>query len=92
MSFMSEMKIGISGSIGSGKSTVARYIRDKGYFVFDCDAYNAWLLEFGNEGFNRVWDYIPEAFIGTYLSKQKLSQIILMIPIRRPCWSLCCIL
>lgn len=39
------MKIAITGTIGSGKSTVVSYIRDKGYSVFDCDDYAHKLLE-----------------------------------------------
>ena len=35
------MKIAITGTIGSGKSTVASYLRNKGYFVFDWDEVNS---------------------------------------------------
>lgn len=38
------MKIAITGTIGSGKSTVISYIKDKGYKVFDCDEYAHELL------------------------------------------------
>ena len=31
------MKVGLTGGIGSGKSFVARLLRDKGFLVFDCD-------------------------------------------------------
>lgn len=31
------MKVGLTGGIGSGKSFVARLLRDKGFEVFDCD-------------------------------------------------------
>lgn len=34
---MKKIKIGITGNIGSGKSTVAEYYRNKGYTVLDAD-------------------------------------------------------
>ncbi|MBR3227157.1 MAG: dephospho-CoA kinase [Erysipelotrichaceae bacterium] len=70
------MKIAITGTIGSGKSTVSSLIREKGYEVFDCDAYNAWLLEKGNEGWKRVREAFPEAFEEDELDKKKLASII----------------
>ena len=30
--------IGITGGIGSGKSTISNMLREQGYVVFDCDA------------------------------------------------------
>ena len=38
------MIVGITGSIGSGKSTVTKYLSDKGYNTFSCDEYNKELL------------------------------------------------
>ncbi len=38
------MKIGITGTIGSGKSQVLSYIESKGYNVFDSDKYAHYLL------------------------------------------------
>lgn len=70
------MKIAITGLIGSGKSTVCKYIRDKGYHVFDCDAYNSYLLEEGNEGYLKVKEVFPEVFEGDTLIKKRLSDLI----------------
>lgn len=70
------MKIAITGSIGSGKSTVSKYIRDKGYHVFDCDKYNSYLLEKGNEGYLKVKETFPSVFDGDILNKKKLSDLI----------------
>lgn len=39
------MKIAITGTIGSGKSTVVSYIISKGFEVFDCDKYAHELLK-----------------------------------------------
>ncbi len=61
MSEGEKMIIGITGTIGSGKSTVSAYIESKGYPVYDTDAFThqyyeiegalyGWLLdEFGSE-------------------------------------------
>ena len=39
------MKIAVTGTIGSGKSTVCAYLKELGYDVFDCDEVNRDLLE-----------------------------------------------
>lgn len=39
------MKIAITGSIGSGKTSVSKIIKEFGFDVFDCDAYNSYLLK-----------------------------------------------
>lgn len=48
------MKIAISGTIGSGKSTVSNYLRSLGFKVFDCDAANRELLIKGNKGYRAL--------------------------------------
>lgn len=54
MSKLSEKKvIGITGSMGSGKSEIARYLRNK-YPVLDCDQVNADLLKKGNLGYQKL--------------------------------------
>lgn len=70
------MKIAVSGSIGSGKSTVAAYIRDKGYDVFDCDEVNRRLLEKGEEGYREAEKAFPMCFDENGLDKRKLSAIV----------------
>ena len=32
------IKIGLTGGIGAGKSTVSEYLRNRGYIVLDADA------------------------------------------------------
>lgn len=70
------MKISITGTIGSGKSTVADYFREKGYYVFDVDRYNSELLKKGNKGYLKVKDIFPECFDKNELNKKKLASII----------------
>ena len=65
------MKIAITGTIGSGKSTVASYLRNKGYFVFDCDDVNRELL---NSGI--LVEYFPECYDDDLLDKKKLANIV----------------
>ena len=70
------MKYAITGTIGSGKSAVCEYLRQKGYHVFDCDKYNAYLLEKGNVGYKLVKEYFLDCFDGYDLNKKKLANII----------------
>ena len=70
------MKIAITGSIGSGKSTVSEYLKTKGYDVFDCDEYNAYLLEKGHIGYKKVKEAFPTCFNRGQLDKKALADII----------------
>lgn len=46
--------IGITGGIGTGKSTVCNYIKEKGYKVFDCDKISHDLLEYNEDVKNKI--------------------------------------
>ena len=70
------MKYAITGTIGSGKSEVVLYLKDRGYHVFDCDKYNAFLLEKDNVGYKFVKEFFPSCFDNDNLNKQKLANII----------------
>lgn len=74
MPYMS--KIAITGTIASGKTSVCDYLRSSGFYVFDCDAYNSYLLEKGNEGFLRVKDRFNECIIDGAIDKKILARII----------------
>lgn len=65
------MKIAITGTIGSGKSTVASYLRNKGHFVFDCDEVNRELLNS-----DILVEYFPECYDDGLLDKKKLANIV----------------
>lgn len=55
MSNLSKKKvIALTGSIGSGKSQVSYYLKEKKYPVIDCDEINAKLLERGEDGYNEL--------------------------------------
>ena len=70
------MKIAITGTIGSGKSTVSDYIRSKGYYVFDADKVNSNFLLEGNLGYIEVKKNFANAFDGNTLNKSKLASIV----------------
>ena len=48
------MIIGVTGTIGSGKSTVCNILRNQGYEVIDADAIHHELMEVGNVIYNDV--------------------------------------
>ena len=48
------MIIGVTGTIGSGKSTVCNIVRNLGYEVIDADAIHHELMEVGNVSYNDV--------------------------------------
>ncbi|MBQ6334177.1 MAG: dephospho-CoA kinase [Erysipelotrichaceae bacterium] len=70
------MKIAVTGSIGSGKSVVCEYLRQKGFDVFDCDYENSLLLQKGEKGYLMIREEFPDCFDGDELNKKKLAAII----------------
>jgi len=80
---MSKITLAITGTIGSGKSSVANYIRSKGYYVFDCDKVNSNLLNKGNLGYNKLLNIFPEVFDGEQINKSKLASIVFIDETKR---------
>lgn len=68
------MKIAITGTIGSGKTEVANYLRDKGYDVFDCDEINRQILN--ENAYELLKDDFIDCFDNEVLNKQKLADVI----------------
>ena len=48
------MKIGLTGSIACGKSTVSQYLRQKGCFIVDADAISRALTADGGAALERL--------------------------------------
>ncbi|TBH21860.1 dephospho-CoA kinase [Thermus thermamylovorans] len=71
--------IGITGNIGSGKSTVAALLRSWGYPVIDLDALAAQARENRKEELRRLF---PEAFPGEELDRRALAQLVFGDPER----------
>ena len=70
-----KIRIGITGTIGSGKSMTSAYIKDKGYTVFDCDEYNKSLLDNPNM-YYLLGNRFSEAYIDGKIDKKALANII----------------
>ena len=88
------MKIGITGGIGSGKSTVSNYLRNKGYKIVDADLIAREIVEpgmpalsklvnaFGGEILNENGElrrkYLGELIFKDVLAKKKIDDIMLV--------------
>lgn len=59
------MKIGLTGGIASGKSTVARYLAQLGAHVIDADVLGHRVYEPGTSGFARVVEAFGDDIVGT---------------------------
>ena len=70
--------LGVTGGIGSGKTTVANMLREKGAPIVDFDLLAREVVEPGTKGFNDIIDYFGnqvKAEDGT-LDRKKLSKIV----------------
>ncbi len=56
--------VGLTGGIGSGKSTVARMLRDRGALVLSADAYAREAVAAGSSGFRRVVELFGPDVVG----------------------------
>ena len=72
---MDTIKIAVTGGIGSGKSSVAKIIREKGFPVFSCDEINKQLLT-KKDYINRIEKIFPEAVEGGKIIKSRLAEIV----------------
>lgn len=68
------MRIGITGTIGSGKTEVVNYIKSKGYDVFNCDEVNTELLE--EKSYDLLFSEFNDCFDNKVLNKTKLADTI----------------
>lgn len=75
---MNQNRIIITGTIASGKSTLAQILKDLGYLVIDADKVNRELLEIGNLNYKAIKNskLFNQAFDQKKLDKKKLAQII----------------
>ncbi len=72
------MIVGITGSIGSGKSTVSNYITSLGYQVVDCDMISHDIILKGNLGYQSVLDFFGSDILDEdgSISRKKLGGIV----------------
>lgn len=71
-------KIGLTGIMGAGKSSVIQILKDNGIVVLDCDRINAHLLEKGEAGYLALVDKFSNQILDENheISKQKMSDLI----------------
>ena len=72
------MKIGLTGTIASGKTTVSILLRRRGMAVFNCDNYAKTALYAGNECFAKIVAAFGEEIIGRDgdIDKKKMADLI----------------
>ena len=68
-----KIKVAITGGIGSGKSTVVRYLQEKGFPVFSCDEIYKEIYS-SNEYQSELADVFPDCLIDGKIEKKLLTQ------------------
>ena len=68
--------IGLTGSIGMGKTETSKLFAAEGIPVFDSDAAVHSLLEAGGGGVNAVGREFPVALVGNKIDRKKLGQVV----------------
>ena len=58
------MRVGLTGGVGSGKSTVSRLLADRGAVVIDADAIAREVVEPGTPGFDAVVEAFGSGIVG----------------------------
>ena len=70
--------IGLTGTIGSGKSTVSAYLREQGVRIADADAISRTTLQKGEEGYSRCVDLFGPSILlpDGEINRKKLAAIV----------------
>ena len=74
------VKVGITGSIGMGKTTVALEISKHSYPVWNADQAVHSLYKVGNEGYRIIKELAPRAVIGSCVDRDLLAKILFKKP------------
>lgn len=72
---MKKYNVAITGGIGSGKSTVASFIRERGFPVFSCDEINRELLT-QEDYVKKLTEIFPDTVVGGSFQKSKLAETV----------------
>ncbi|HHW32330.1 MAG TPA: dephospho-CoA kinase [Clostridiaceae bacterium] len=74
--------IGVTGGIGSGKSTVSRILEDLGAVVIDADKISREVTSPGEQAFNEIVNCFGEEYIGQngQLDRKKLAALVFSHP------------
>ncbi|AMP21033.1 hypothetical protein AZF37_07540 [endosymbiont 'TC1' of Trimyema compressum] len=72
------MIVGITGGIGTGKSFVASYIKEKGYPIVSSDEISSVLMKKGNQNYLNIVDAFGKAVLlsNGEINRKKLGQLI----------------
>ena len=78
-------KIGLTGVMGAGKSSVIQILKDAGITVLDCDVINAQLQTVGEQGYLALVHAFSEDILDAekQLDKKKMSDLIFSNPKRK---------
>lgn len=76
------LKIGITGGTGSGKTSVCKHLRDKGFQVIDSDAIARTILEKDSDAYNVVVSHFGESILKSNgeINRQDLGSIVFDSP------------
>ncbi len=69
------VKVAITGGIGSGKSTVLRYLQEVGYPVFSCDEIYKEIIRFPIY-IRQIEEIFPECIVGGEIDRARLSAVV----------------
>ncbi|WP_347353656.1 dephospho-CoA kinase [Acetoanaerobium noterae] len=72
------MIIGITGSIGTGKSTVSNYLISKGYSVVDADKISKGAYNIGSNGYKAILEVFGEEILNSNgeVDRKKIKKIV----------------
>lgn len=80
------MKIAITGTIGSGKSSCSSILRNQGWFVFDCDAYAKEVQKPCGKAIHSIRQAFPESVDEEMvLDRKKLAELVFADEKKRQC-------
>ncbi len=68
--------IAITGSIGTGKTTVSNMIKALGFQVIDCDVLTHDMMKFDYEVINEIKTKFPSCFINNMMDRKTLGRIV----------------
>ena len=73
-----KMIIGITGSIGTGKSTVSNYLISKGYRVVDADKISKGAYNIGSNGYKAILEVFGEEILNSNgeVDRKKIKKIV----------------
>jgi dephospho-CoA kinase len=74
--------VGVTGYLGSGKTTALKYFGKKGFYTIDADKVVHELYEPGNDGWRKINDFFGEEYImkNGHVNRKKLGKIVFSNP------------